>query len=35
MHLDRQVHCPATERRGAVEAWLYTIGPEDWARRDR
>ena len=33
MRFDRVVECPATDRRGAVDARLYTITPEAWTRR--
>ena len=33
MRFDRTVTCPATDRRGAVDAELYVLGAAEWARR--
>lgn len=30
MDRERRVHCPATDRRGAVDAWLYSIDAISW-----
>ena len=32
MHLDRTITCPATDRRGAVDAHLYVLDAAGWAR---
>lgn len=33
MHFDRSIMCPATDRRGAVEARMYVLTADEWARR--
>lgn len=35
MRFDRSIMCPATDRRGAVEARMYMLTADEWERRDR
>lgn len=34
MRFDRSIMCPATDRRGAVEARMYALTAAEWAHRD-